>query len=73
MSLYTRMHILYLKSDNQMCVSLHVYLHAFDATYSPTTIVGRIHCGPLLLGHPIIVIRFLRVRLSYVRQLIVEL
>lgn len=56
-----------------MCVRSRMYLHAFDATHSPPTIVGRIHCGPLLLGHPIIIIRFLRVRLSYMRQLIVQL
>lgn len=32
------------------------HLHAFDATYSSSSIVGGIHCGPPLLGHPIIII-----------------
>ena len=53
-----------------VCVCMH--LHAFDAPHSPATIVGCIHCGPLLLGHPIVFIRFLRAGPSYPRQLKVE-
>lgn len=32
------------------------HLHAFDATHSSSSIVGSIHCGPLLLGHPVFII-----------------
>lgn len=35
------------------------YLHAFDATHSSPTIVGCIHCGPLLPRHPIVIVRVL--------------
>lgn len=32
------------------------HLHAFDATHSSSSIVGSIHCGPSLLGHPVLII-----------------
>lgn len=32
------------------------HLHALDASHASSSIVGCIHCGPLLLGHPVLIV-----------------
>lgn len=52
----------YLNSHSVKQCEFHLqspHLHAFDAAHSSPTIVGCIHCGPLLPRHPIFIVRVL--------------
>lgn len=62
-----------LKTQTKTRARACAYLHAFDATHPPPAVVGRVHRGPLLLGHPIVFIRFLRARQGSMRRLVAEL